>query len=142
MSTTASTPLAGPLTRATVTALPPDHVELSLVGTDYRLRLLLLKPAPALVLGKPASGVVRVKAKRIDPARAGGRYIEPVFGRPRRVQGLVTAVDPQAQTITVLAACPVVAQLPPAQRAEAFTVGDLVGFEVEPDAGFTPAAHD
>jgi hypothetical protein len=125
-----------------VSALTPDHVELSLAGTEYRLRLALPQPAPGLALGKPASGVVRVKAKRVDPARAGGRYIEPVFGRPRRVQGLVTSIDPHAQTITVLAACPVVARLLPSQRAEAFEAGDLVGFEVEPDASFTPAAHD
>ena len=39
------------------------------------------------------------EAKRIDVVTTGGRYVEPVYGRPRRVQGTVIAIEDGAVVV-------------------------------------------
>lgn len=114
-----------------------DTVVLAVPGTDYLLRLSVYK-APSTPIGKRILGTVRAQARRIDVVRTGGRYIEPVYGPPRRIQGEIVAVDPANQTITVHAGVPVVCKTDGRQRADAFKVGDFVAFDVLPGASFTP----
>ncbi len=77
-------------------------------------------------------------AKRVDVVGHGGRFIEPVYGRPRRLQGTVVATDPNLNMITVRSRCPFVCRLTGSQKAAAFAIGSLVGFDVEAGAVFEP----
>lgn len=108
-------------------------------GTDYQMHLGVSGPLGTHV-GKRLVGTIRVQARRVDVVKTGGRYIEPVMGRPRRIQGDVIAVNPGANEITVEAAVPIVAKLDALQRAEAFRVGDFVAFDATPGAVFVPGA--
>ena len=112
-------------------------VTLEVPETSYRLELLTLKPVDTPV-GKPIAGTIRVSARRVDVVRTGGRYIEPVFGRPRRVQGRVLSIDGGTNSITVQAGVPVVLKLNRHQRADAFQLDDLVSCDVLPGATFSP----
>ncbi len=116
-------------------------IVLALPGSDYRLHLACdsaLHPG----VGGRVHGVIRAQARRVDVTRSGGAFIEPVYGRPRRIQGRVIATDAQANTITVnTGVCPITATLMPAQAAADFADGVFVGFDVEPGATFEPTDH-
>ena len=63
---------------------------LSFPNTSYQTHLLIESPA-ALdgKVQKRVVGVIALDARRVDVVNSGGKYLEPVFGRPRRVQGKV-----------------------------------------------------
>lgn len=118
------------------TATEPATVEISFYNTDYRLSLLPTGPMNAKV-GDRVEGRISADAKRVDVVNSGGRYVEPVIGRPRRVQGTVVAVDPGSNTIAVNAGMPIVCRLTdPRQRASDFEKGDFVSFDVMRGASF------
>lgn len=133
---------------------------LALPGTDYKLHLAPCEAtpaassvapvvAPAVGAGSAAAvkpgervrGRILARAKRVDVVGAGGRFVEPVIGRPRRLQGRVTAVDPNRNTFTVFCGLPLVCQPTMAQKASDFPVGSFVAFDVERGARFE-LAHD
>ncbi len=108
----------------------------ALPGTDYRLHLLVDEPIKAEP-GDLIRGRIEAQAMRVDQAHSGGRFIEPVFGRPRRVQGRILAVDTDNNTVTVRAACPVVLQLTHARQSAAnFNIGVIGTCDVKPGARF------
>lgn len=118
-------------------------IDLAVPGTDYRLSLVVAAPLGAResgMLDKKIRGVIRAQARRIDVVVTGGRFIEPVYGRPRRVQGVIVALDPGADTVTVKAhdALPIVCKTNAQQHAADFKIGQFVGFDVAPGATFTP----
>ncbi|MFI4897855.1 MAG: hypothetical protein ACIARR_08520 [Phycisphaerales bacterium JB059] len=122
------------------TATKPAYVVLSFPNTMYRTHLVPGSPLEALAerAGKTVIGRISAKARRVDKVGAGGRYIEPVAGRPRRVQGAVIATDPSKNTITVNAGAPLTCALTDKrQKASDFDLGDFVSFGVEPGATFT-----
>ncbi|TVQ59171.1 MAG: hypothetical protein EA379_11790 [Phycisphaerales bacterium] len=116
-----------------------DHVILSVPGTDYRMRLVIDGPIPHEA-GKRIRGVIRAQARRIDVVNTGGRYVEPVYGRPRRIQGTVCAIDPGDDTVCVQVHqhLPIVCRTNGHQRATEFRVGQFVSFDAQPGATFTP----
>lgn len=121
------------------TATRPAFIVLAFDNLSYRTHLL---PVGAVSgeIGKRITGIIRADAKRVDKVSSGGRYVEPVFGRPRRVQGSVVATDPTAGTITVNAGMPIVCKLNDVrQRPEDFEPGDFVSFDVLRGATFEPA---
>jgi len=136
----AATDLKSPVVHGVLQELitnEPMTAVVTLPGTDYRLHLVVDEAAVAKLppAGKRLAGTIRARAKRVDKVHTGGRYIEPVYGRPRRVQGLVIAIDDAHNTITVQAACPMVCELTsPGQKAGEFADGDLVSFDVEKGA--------
>ena len=116
-----------------------ETIVLAVPETSYQLRLVVLK-APGTALGKKISGVIRVQARRIDKVGSGGRYIEPVAGRPRRVQGSVLSVNASDGTFVMSAGVPVVVKpMDARQKASDFAPGDFVSFDALPGATFTPA---
>ena len=126
------------LARGVLAESTDDRIVLSIPGTDYQLHLAVYQ-RPSTPVRKRIIGTIRAQARRIDVVHTGGRYVEPVYGRPRRVQGEIIAVDPGSQTVTVHAGIPLVCKTDGAQRAEKFQVGDFVSFDVQPGASFTPA---
>ena len=115
------------------------EIVLALPGTDYRLHLQVAGRLDAPV-NKPIAGRITARARRVDVVHRGGRFIEPLYGRPRRLQGAIVATDPHENTVTVKCGggCPFVCQLVADQQAINFDVGAFVGFDVEPGAGFEP----
>lgn len=114
-----------------------DSIVLGLGGTDYRLHLLVRAPV-AGDLNKPIRGRILARARRVDRSSSGGRFIEPVYGRPRRLQGAVVATDPKDNTITVMCSCPFVCTLTTDQQATEFHECSLVMFDIERGAQFEP----
>jgi hypothetical protein len=126
---------AGPIATGVLAEKTPEKLVLAVLGTDYRLQLI---PTGAIqvALNERVHGTIRANARRVDVISAGGRYIEPVFGRPRRIQGRIIGGDPKANTLTVLACVPVTVKLMDHQQAGKFAVGQMVSFDVEPGATF------
>ena len=114
-----------------------DGVVLNLPGTEYQLHLLVDAPVD-VQLHKSVRGRIVARAKRVDIVRAGGRFIEPVYGRPRRIQGRVVATDPTTNTITVNCGTPMICHLTAEQQPDDFAEGSLVSFDVERGARFEP----
>lgn len=132
-------------------ATKPGYVVFAVPGSQYRLHLRTAPGAPAIDpsrVGKRLVGVIRCEARRVDLVQQGGRLIEPLVGRPRRVHGIVEAQDPAGGTIVVSAGgssavdgvdVPIVARLmDPRQRPDQFPVGALVAFDVFDGATITP----
>ena len=130
--------------RGTLHEVGQGTIILATPHSDYRLHLV---SDPAANVGKPGdrvSGTIQGVARRVDVIPAGGRYIEPVYGRPRRLQGWIVATDSAANTLTVhCGAAPVTVTLSDArQKASDFAVDQLVSFDLERGATWTPTvAH-
>jgi hypothetical protein len=121
------------------TATKPGYLVVSFPDTSYKTHL---RPTAQIrtPLGKRIVGTVRAKIRRLDVVGSGGRYLEPVEGRPRRLQGWVTERDEQANTVTVNAGIPVICVLTDLrQRAAQFQAGQFVSCDVFDGASFTPA---
>jgi hypothetical protein len=115
----------------------PATIEIGFANTSYRMRLVPTGEVRAKVGGKVV-GSIRAEARRVDVVRSGGRYVEPVLGRPRRVQGTIIAADNAANTITVNAGFAIVCKLTDRrQRAVGFEPGQFVSFDVMAGATFT-----
>lgn len=118
----------------------PDRVTIQFPGTDYRLQLAVYQP-PRSPVGKKIQGSIRAQARRVDLVRTGGRYIEPLQGTPRRIQGEVLATDAGDNSLLVGAGIPILCKLTdPRQNVTQFKQGDLIAFEVLPGVSFSPAA--
>lgn len=121
------------------TATRPAAIVVAFHNTDYQVSLMPVGRVDAEP-GATLIGTITADAKRVDVVRSGGRFVDPVMGRPRRVQGLVVAADNGANTITVHAGFPVVCRLTDArQRASSFEVGQFVSFDVMRGATFEAA---
>jgi hypothetical protein len=114
-----------------------ERVVVSLPGTDYRLHLRTLNEVPTQT-GDRIIGSIRLgAAKRFDVVKTGGRYIEPLYGEPRRIQGDIVDIDTAANTITVNAVTPIVVTVAAPQKASDFQVGQFVAGDVRSDATFS-----
>lgn len=112
------------------TATNPAFVVVTFPNTDYRVYLRPfgdeLGPFRAKV-GQKVIGRVRAEARRIDSVGAGGRYVEPTYGRPRRVQGMVRVAESTENAVLVNAGVPVhLIVTAPGQSPEQFVAGDFV----------------
>lgn len=116
------------------TATRPASIKLTFANTNYEMHLIPSGQVQAED-GKRIIGTIHAQALRIDRVGTGGRYVEPVHGRPRRVQGLVVAIEPQA--VVVNAGVPIhCTPTAPGQKASDFEVGDFVSFDVLDGASF------
>jgi hypothetical protein len=80
-----------------------------------------------------------VQARRVDIVETGGKYVEPVYGRPRRVQGRVITTDPARRIIVVDAGMAIHLTLTDARQSPAqFNQGELVSCDVLDGATFKP----
>src|SRR5690349_21597420 len=74
------------------TAVKPGYIVLAIPNTNYELHLIPDAPVRTPP-GKRLIGTIHAQARRIDTVGTGGQYVEPVFGRPRRVQGTVLRAE-------------------------------------------------
>lgn len=132
-------PSAPPTVKGKLLERGDGKIVLGLPGADYKMHLVLEIDLPAEI-GDTVTGTIHATARRVDVIPGGGRYIEPVFGRPRRVQGRIVGGHVPSRTLYVSAAAPMICTLSDArQQAGQFSVGQLVSFDVEPGAVFKPA---
>lgn len=138
--TGASTPIQH-LARGTLAEASDGRIVLAVPESEYRVHLNVEAPT-AVEPGKRIRGLVRAQARRIDVVATGGRYLEPIFGRPRRIQGTILAVDAAADTVTIAAhdALPIVCRTNEAQRAAQFKPGQFVACDLAPGTSFEPIA--
>ncbi|MDX2132285.1 MAG: hypothetical protein SFY69_09555 [Planctomycetota bacterium] len=118
------------------TATKPAMLVFGVPNTSYELHLRPGGEVPPAV-GKRLIGVIRVEARRVDRVDTGGRFVEPVAGRPRRVQGRVVRMDGEA--LVVDAGVPIHLLLCDARQGPAdFEPGAIVSCDVLDGATFTP----
>jgi hypothetical protein len=118
------------------TATRPAMVRLGFPNTSYRIALIPEGPVEAEP-GRRIEGTVHARAARIDRINAGGRFVEPVYGSPRRIQGRVVAVEEATNELVVNAGVPV--HLTPTdkrQKASDFREGELITCGVLSGAAF------
>ena len=138
-----TTKLAPSLARGTLvatldaTSTLPERIVFAVPNTSYELHLIPQGPITAQP-GKRLIGTIRAHARSIDLVQTGGRYIEPVAGKPRRIQGTVAAAAPDSLLID--APVPLHITPPdPRQKPGDFNPGDLVAFDLPDWPTFTQA---
>jgi len=115
-----------------VVSLKDGEVVLAIPGTDYRLHLMVDDGAEPNDRGE-LGGEIVAEAKRVDVVGSGGRFVEPVNGRPRRVQGRIVGADVGRNAIVVQAGIgPMICRLTDERQSLSdFSIGQLVGFDVK-----------
>ena len=147
-----TTKISPELTRAKLvevveaTATTPAFLVLTPDNSDYKLHLQpgggsggKLPEGIAEKIGQRLIGTVRAEAKRIDVVKSGGKFIDPVFGRPRRVQGRIIASNPAGGTVTISSGdnVPIVCKVTgPGQKAGDFELMSFVACQVQRGATF------
>lgn len=139
-----TTPISPTLARGVLaelhaaTATKPAIAVIEFPNSNYQLHLVPTSQI-ATPVGKRIVGTIRVQARRLDIVDTGGNFVEPVIGRPRRVQGRVVEVDETSNTVIVDAGMVIHLSLTdPRQRARQFPKGELVSCDVFDGATFSP----
>ena len=127
------------LFRAKLVEKDAERVVVAIPATNYRLYLAVDSPLDAAV-GQTVTGRIHARAGKIDLVRSGGRYIEPVFGRPRRLQGRILEIGPGPDQLTVNCVAPFVCTVTTDQDPRAFQRDQLIHFDIGPNAIFEPIA--
>ncbi|MBC7834268.1 MAG: hypothetical protein H7Y88_04100 [Phycisphaerales bacterium] len=120
------------------TATKPEMVKMLFPGTSYELHLV---PATDITCekGKRIVGRIAGAARRVDVVMTGGRYVEPVYGNPRRVQGTIVSTNDATNVIVVDAGMPIHLTLTDArQKGAQFALGQLVSCDVMDGTTFHP----
>ena len=79
-------------------------VTLRVPNMNYRNAFMVKAPptgAEGLKAGERVRGRILAPAWKVDRVELGGNYVEPLFGRPRRMQGTILAVDAGKNELTV-----------------------------------------
>ena len=126
---TPTSPTTPPVVSGVIDAVGDGWVQLKVPGTDYRLRLVP-KECASFAIGDKVEGIIRAQAQKMLVIPAGGRYIEPVQGRPRRIQGRVVGGSVSLNEVYIKAGPGVVITPMPPQRAGDFAIGQIVSFDV------------
>jgi hypothetical protein len=117
-----------------------DRLIVGLPTTNYQLHLTSTADL-RVEIGKRVIGRIRCKAWKLDYVSAGGSFIEPILGRPRRVQGRVIGSLGSHNTLVVeVCGTPIVTELPDRWQADAIQIGTHVGVDVYDGATFHPVA--
>jgi len=105
-------------------------------NTSYQLQL---EGTYSGALNTPIQAYVRCVARKVLTAPSGGNFVEPIFGRPRTIQGRVRYAD--NKEIVIQAGVPIIVELPTNDinidlDDGPITVGNTVNIMVFPGARF------
>lgn len=114
-----------------------DMVVFKVPGTDYELHLVCRDPLN-VPEGRRVKGTIHARALRMHQSDTGGRFMEPVYGPPRIVQGTVLEADSQNNRLLMDLTVPVWVTLDPAQTAAKYHPGAMLNFYVESGTRFEP----
>jgi len=123
-----------------VESVAPGVVTLKIPGTNYRNSFSMPGGSDGLAIGKRVSGTIHAPAWKVDRVDMGGNYVEPLFGRPRRMQGTILSVDVGRNELTVQVGYEVTVKLPAKYSAASFQVGERVGWDNIEMPGFEVGA--
>jgi len=116
-----------------------EKVIVQLPRTNYQTYLMCSEAVEPTPQGR-VRGVVRLPVWKVDFVSAGGSFIEPVYGRPKRVHGTaIGAMDEGNSLIVEVCDQPMVADLPARWQAAEIEPGTRVGLDVHEGATFSPA---
>jgi hypothetical protein len=136
-SNTTPAPAPGSVANLRVIEVRPEFVIFEVPGTEYRLHLATTSPLGGRE-AKRVHGEIHAKALRMHRSDTGGRFIEPIYGQPRIVQGEVLAVDVAGRRVLMDMAVPVWVSVQPAQDLDAIQPGELWNCYVESGTRFEP----
>lgn len=124
-----------------VDSVDRDRVTLRAPSLNYRNTFVIAPEAAAgLKAGASVRGKIHAPAWKIDRVELGGNYVEPLYGRPRRMQGTILAVNPQANELTVRVGYEATVRLPERDKAADYQVGQRVGWDNIEIPTFQPEA--
>jgi len=120
-----------------VTEQSDDQITLSIPHTDYQFQLTMSSDSGSAEIGEKVFGRIEAKAGgRIDVCQAGGNFIDPVYGRPRIMQGRVLSVSAGSDRLVIRAGVILHLTVKPPQRADQFEPGSTVRCAIERGAWF------
>ncbi|MFG0258490.1 MAG: hypothetical protein ACF8GE_11360 [Phycisphaerales bacterium JB043] len=127
------------VSRAIVHALDDDSITLAIPGTSYRIALRPKHTVKATA-GDTIEGVIACQAMRMDVLKSGGKFLEPIEGRPRRIAGRIVAIDERNNTVTINAGTPFTVTPHALQKASQFEIDQIVTMGVKDGATFEPVS--
>lgn len=98
-------------------------------GANYETTFKLGGVAKALKAGDKVRGSILAPAWKAEKVSDGGNYVEPLLGRPRRMQGEIMSINAAANQLTVHVGYDVTVTLPDRYKASAFAVGQRIGWD-------------
>jgi hypothetical protein len=105
-------------------------VTLRVPGSNYRNSFAIHGDAgKELTPGARVRGTIHAPAWKVDRVELGGNYVEPLFGRPRRMQGTIIAVNGGSNELTVQVGYEATVKLPEKYQATDYQVGERVGWD-------------
>ena len=126
----------GGIARGHLISLDDQRLVFEPAHSSYQLELVPLGPVTAEA-GERIAGFIEGQALRMFVAKAGGAFIEPLWGVPRIVQGRIRAVDAGGQRLLVAAAAPIWVMVGDAQQSAAqFAPGQMVNFYMQSGPSF------
>jgi hypothetical protein len=114
-------------------------VTLKVPGSNYRNSFALHENA-VLTAGSRIRGTIHAPAWKVDRVELGGNYVEPLFGRPRRMQGTILSVNATTNELTVQVGYEATVKLPAQYKASEYAVGERVGWDNIDIPTFEPEA--
>src|SRR5579884_4030303 len=121
MSDTTTTATTTTAATGKVTQAREGLVVFSVSGANYEMHLVC--PSYGGPLNTLVKGTIRVKARKVWTVPSGGLFIDPVFGRPRTIQGRIRSIDDR--TMVLHAGGPIVVELPQDDTAFEMSNGPL-----------------
>ena len=73
--------------------------------------------------------VIHAPAWKVDRVELGGNYVEPLYGRPRRMQGTILAVNAGTNELTVQVGYEATVKMPEKYKAADYKPGERVGWD-------------
>lgn len=124
----------------TVDSIGEGKLVVKVAHTKYQLHLDASDNDNSLKQGDRVHGIVRGESLRMHVAHGGGKFIEPVWGTPRIVAGVVLEADAGKRTVIVDAVAIFHLTVPAEQDFSILAPGALVNFYIKSGATFE-AAH-
>ena len=110
-----------------VESIQDGLITLKTPNANYRNTFKFVGTAPQI--GTRIVGEVYADARKAESVSLGGNYVEPLFGRPRHMQGMVLNHQPSNNALRVLVGYEVTVKLPDDQSPAQFPIGSHVGWD-------------
>ena len=121
-----------------VESLTDNLITLGLPNANYKSTFHLNSTTP-FQPGDRITGTIHAPAWKLDRVDLGGNYVEPLYGRPRRMQGTILSVNAAVNELTVKVGYEVTVKLPEKYNAADYLPGQRVGWDNIEIPTFTPA---
>ena len=124
---------------AVVESVANGRIVLRLPRSSYQLHLAAPEKSNggrALAAGERVHGMVVGESLRMYPASAGGKFIEPIWGEPRIVAGVVLEANEAKRLVIVDAVAIFKLSVPPHQDFAVLAPGAQVNFYLNSGARF------